>query len=483
MIIKTKQPGIFLSHSHADKEFARRLEEDLTKAGVRVWIDDAEILLGDSLIEKIREGIDDMDYLGVILSPQSVASEWVKKEVEIAMNEEIDGKRIKVLPLLHQQCEFPGFLKGKKYADFSSEDKYVNSLKLVLRRLGPTSPDATLDKEQRLNTLRASYPLLAAAFDEVQGEGISKATNAAILSSAIPSEDLSDFWSLIAERTQGWKLYGVASVTLQCLDKFGIGHDVIDYCLEEGRMDSNQKTSLGMLMSNVTSRSAVVWCHARMISKIKSDDYYNSFIHKHISVILEECRQAMLGYLLYPNRGPGSYNIDTFYDVIMQMDNPQPLVIRWIDWLNAGCFDGNNREGDESADPLYKIFNEVINKKTDKLNTIVEETLNRVYLLLKIGKEQYKGLYHLVAMLTGRYKGADYVLNNIMSGVQTRNFSSEETSLFFLLWKAFQSLVKLNEAPDDRALQDEVNDRWLEVAKIDKVTGYWLGSKRFQNEE
>src|SRR5262245_47518889 len=101
MTITNNQPGIFLSHSHADKDFARRLAQDLVKAGVRVWIDDAEIFLGDSLIEKIRRGIDEMDYLGVILSPQSVASQWVQKEVELAMNQEIDGKRIKVLPLLH----------------------------------------------------------------------------------------------------------------------------------------------------------------------------------------------------------------------------------------------------------------------------------------------------------------------------------------------------------------------------------------------
>jgi hypothetical protein len=43
-------PSIFLSHSSADKPFARRLAGDLRARGVRVWLDEAEIGIGDSLI-------------------------------------------------------------------------------------------------------------------------------------------------------------------------------------------------------------------------------------------------------------------------------------------------------------------------------------------------------------------------------------------------------------------------------------------------
>src|SRR5882762_2886760 len=93
-------PGVFLSHSHADKSFTYKLGEDLRRAGVRVWIDRAEIRVGDSLIEKITEGIKTTDYLAVILSRVSVKSEWVKREVDVAMNQEIEGRRVRVLPLL-----------------------------------------------------------------------------------------------------------------------------------------------------------------------------------------------------------------------------------------------------------------------------------------------------------------------------------------------------------------------------------------------
>ena len=54
--------SIFLSHSLADGPIARRIAADLRLAGHSVWIDQAEIELGDSLIEKIREGLDDVDF-------------------------------------------------------------------------------------------------------------------------------------------------------------------------------------------------------------------------------------------------------------------------------------------------------------------------------------------------------------------------------------------------------------------------------------
>ena len=67
--------SIFLSHNSKDKPFVRRLADDLRKEGFYVWVDEAEIKLGDSLIEKIREGLDKMEYVGVVLSKNSINSE------------------------------------------------------------------------------------------------------------------------------------------------------------------------------------------------------------------------------------------------------------------------------------------------------------------------------------------------------------------------------------------------------------------------
>jgi hypothetical protein len=127
--------SIFLSHTSSDRDFARRLAEDLVTYGVRVWIDEAEIRVGDSLLEKVKVGIKEMTYLGVILSPAAVTSSWVNRELSIAIDEEISDNQIKILPILYKDCEIPIFVKGKVYADFRNEENYQGALELVLARL------------------------------------------------------------------------------------------------------------------------------------------------------------------------------------------------------------------------------------------------------------------------------------------------------------------------------------------------------------
>lgn len=129
-------PSVFLSHNHADKSFVRRLAVDLDNQGIRYWLDEAEIKVGESLIEKIRAGIDQVDFVAVVLSPNSVSSAWVQREVDVAMNQEILGRKVKVLPLMYRACEPPGFLLGKRYADFTKDDGYSHALEDFVRSLG-----------------------------------------------------------------------------------------------------------------------------------------------------------------------------------------------------------------------------------------------------------------------------------------------------------------------------------------------------------
>ena len=145
--------GIFLSHSHTDKNFARRLAVDLMAVGVPVWVDHAEIKVGDSLLEKISDGIQTMEYLAVILSSSSVGSGWVRRELEVAMNAEIKGRRVKVLPLLLEDCIVPMFLQGKFCADFRDPSRYEESLQLVLTRVSGSMRPLELNAGQAAKSI------------------------------------------------------------------------------------------------------------------------------------------------------------------------------------------------------------------------------------------------------------------------------------------------------------------------------------------
>jgi hypothetical protein len=61
-------PRVFLSHNHKDKDFAHKLGADLKSNGIRVWVDEAELQIGDSLFKKIESAIAEVDYLVAILS-------------------------------------------------------------------------------------------------------------------------------------------------------------------------------------------------------------------------------------------------------------------------------------------------------------------------------------------------------------------------------------------------------------------------------
>jgi len=126
--LSTTAPQMFICHSSIDKPYARKLAQSLSGMGIKVWIDEAEIKIGDSLISKIESGILSSNNLVIILTPNSVSSSWCKEELRMALAMQINNNRIKVLPALFADCDIPGFLIEKTYADFRSDKTYTTSL-------------------------------------------------------------------------------------------------------------------------------------------------------------------------------------------------------------------------------------------------------------------------------------------------------------------------------------------------------------------
>ena len=127
--------SISLSHSGADKDFVRRLASDLTKQGVRVWFDEAELLPGDSLFGKIEQAIGDMQFLAIVLSPKAVKSPWVTEELRMGQIRAIESREVVVVPILAKPCAVPLSLRDKVWCDFSVD--HDKGLQFLLRRVAP----------------------------------------------------------------------------------------------------------------------------------------------------------------------------------------------------------------------------------------------------------------------------------------------------------------------------------------------------------
>jgi 5'-deoxynucleotidase YfbR-like HD superfamily hydrolase len=127
-------PKIFLSYSRKDKEAVLRLERDIRAAGIDVWIDDSEIVVGDPVSEKIEEGLKESDYVGIWLTRNSIDSGWVRIEWLAKLHAAIKNQQGVILPLLAEdKVDVPLLLRDREYADFRTD--YETGLKQLLKAL------------------------------------------------------------------------------------------------------------------------------------------------------------------------------------------------------------------------------------------------------------------------------------------------------------------------------------------------------------
>jgi hypothetical protein len=115
-------PSVFLSHAHADNRFAHRLAAALSRRDICVWVDEYELRIGDSVIERISQAIAEGDFLLAIISPASHRSRWCQQELAWAATRGVQDKRIVVLPIRYRNAEMPPALVDRRWADADKAD-------------------------------------------------------------------------------------------------------------------------------------------------------------------------------------------------------------------------------------------------------------------------------------------------------------------------------------------------------------------------
>jgi uncharacterized protein YjbI with pentapeptide repeats len=89
----------FISYSTKDEEFARRLHARMREAGLRVWFAPEDVKGGEKLHEQLFEAIQLYDKLLLVLSENSIQSEWVMTETRKAREVEKKENRRKLFPI------------------------------------------------------------------------------------------------------------------------------------------------------------------------------------------------------------------------------------------------------------------------------------------------------------------------------------------------------------------------------------------------
>ncbi|HZH92384.1 MAG TPA: tetratricopeptide repeat protein [Pyrinomonadaceae bacterium] len=128
---------IFLSHNYVDEvwttKLAERLErEDWQGRKLKVFFSPWDIRPGQSIPKRIEEALPKSRKVGLIMSPEAMASAWVEVERLVTTYIDVTERQERLIPLYRRACEIPALLRPILYIDFRDDDKFEESYKKLL---------------------------------------------------------------------------------------------------------------------------------------------------------------------------------------------------------------------------------------------------------------------------------------------------------------------------------------------------------------
>ncbi|WP_162925861.1 toll/interleukin-1 receptor domain-containing protein [Isoalcanivorax indicus] len=114
---------VFLSHSSKDKKFVDNVFNELQKSEIRAWYDKEEIAPGDSITEKINDGLRKCDFGLIFLSSNFLngKSGWTIAEANFFMQQRMrdKSKKFAIINIDIDHAEMPPLMQDYRYVDAS----------------------------------------------------------------------------------------------------------------------------------------------------------------------------------------------------------------------------------------------------------------------------------------------------------------------------------------------------------------------------
>jgi hypothetical protein len=138
----TVEKKVVISYSSQDIPLAERLAGDLrANAGIDVWLDKLEIRPGDGIMAGLEERLAKADVFILVLSPESVGSQWVDYERQAWLTSQIEEEKKlrqearplarRLITLLYRDCQKPTFLQSTQHVNINDQN-YDNGFKQLV---------------------------------------------------------------------------------------------------------------------------------------------------------------------------------------------------------------------------------------------------------------------------------------------------------------------------------------------------------------
>lgn len=126
-----REYDVFISHASEDKdEIVRPLAVKLKSMGLKVWYDEFELKIGDSLRRKIDKGLANSRFGIVVLSIAFISKGWTNYELDGIITKVISGQQV-ILPIWHNITKQQVIDYSPSLADKLARNTAINTIEEI----------------------------------------------------------------------------------------------------------------------------------------------------------------------------------------------------------------------------------------------------------------------------------------------------------------------------------------------------------------
>lgn len=158
MDAKKEIVDVFLCHNRADKDWVRRLAEQIESETfdgrpsgrpLCVFFDEWNINPGENLLRRINQGLSMARYVAVAISPEFIQADWPALEWTHVVSDDPTNRKGRLIPLFvreyssgtNQTVDLPAPFRSLNWIDFRKLNQFKRSFKRLIRRIRDLPPE------------------------------------------------------------------------------------------------------------------------------------------------------------------------------------------------------------------------------------------------------------------------------------------------------------------------------------------------------